>query len=197
MKKKIPLWQAYRLLQPGAVALVTTCYRDKVNVMPASWIAPVSYDPPRIGIAVAPAHLTYDLIRRSEVFALNIPGRPLAEQVDRAGRVSGHDVDDKLAEVGLTEAEAEEIEVPLIEECLAHIECGLVEAVELGDHVWLVGEVLAAKADEEAFDETWLLGEDEEKKPLLHLGGAVYALPEAPIHVVSPEQNMQEGGGTE
>jgi len=188
MKKDVPLWQAYRLLQAGAVTLVTTRYRDRDNVMPASWTAPVSFDPPRIGIAVAPNHLTHDLIRRSEVFALNIPGRPLAEQVDRAGRISGHDVDDKLAELGLTEAEATEIDVPLIEECLAHIECGLVEAVDLGDHVWFVGQVLAAKADDEAFDETWLLGEDEETRPLLHLGGTSYAVPETRIEIQQREE---------
>lgn len=191
MKKDVPLWQAYRLLQPGTVALVTARYLDKANVMPASWVAPVSFDPPRIGVAVAPIHLTYDLIRRSEVFALNIPGRPLAEQVDHAGRISGRDVEDKLAELGLTEAEADQIDAPLIEECLAHIECGLVEAIDLGDHTWFVGEVLAAKADAEAFNETWLLGEDEEKKPLLHLGGAVYTVPEARIEISRPEK---EGG---
>ncbi|MFQ5594663.1 MAG: flavin reductase family protein [Anaerolineae bacterium] len=183
MKKEVPLWQAYRLLQPGTVALVTTRYLDKINVMPASWVAPVSFHPPLIGVAVAPANLTHDLIRRSEVFALNIPGRPLAEQVDRAGCISGRDVDNKLAALGLTAAEAGEIEVPLIEECLAHIECGLVQAIPLGDHVWLVGQVLAAQADDEAFDETWLLGEDEETRPLLHLGGPIYTLPETRIEI--------------
>lgn len=188
MKKDIPLWQAYRLLQPGVVALVTTRYLDKANVMPASWGAPVSYDPPRVGIAVAPVRFTHDLIRQSEVFALNIPGRPLAEQTDEAGRVSGRDVDDKLAQLGLTEVDADEIDVPLIGECLAHIECGLVEAVNLGDHVWFVGEVLAAKTDDGAFDTTWLLGEDEEKKPLLHLGGPVYALPDIRIVIQQPEE---------
>lgn len=188
MKKDVPLWQAYRLIQPGVVALITSRHLDKTNVMPASWVAPVSYDPPCIGVAVSPAHLTHDLIRRSEVFALNIPGRPLAEQVDRAGRSSGRDVDDKLAELGLTAAEADEIDVPLIEECLAHIECGLVEAVTLGDHVWFVGQVLAASAEDQAFDETWLLGEDEETRPLLHVGGTVYAVPETRIEILQSEE---------
>lgn len=188
MKKDIPFWQAYRLLQPGTVALVTTRYLDKVNVMPASWVAPVSYHPPLIGVAVAPDNLTHDLIRRSEVFALNIPGRPLAEQVDRAGCISGRDVDDKLAELGLTEAEADEIDVPLIEECLAHVECGVVQSISLGDHVWFVGQVLAAQADDKAFDETWLVGEDEETRPLLHLGGPVYALPETRIEIPRLEE---------
>jgi len=188
MKKDIPLWQAYRLLQPGTVALVTTRYRDKTNMMPASWVAAVSYNPPLIGVAVSPANLTHDLIRRSEVFALNIPGRPLAEQTDRAGCTSGHHVDNKLAELGLTEAEADELDVPLIEECLAHVECGLVQAIPLGDHVWFVGQVLAAQADDEAFDETWLLGEDEETRPLLHLGGPVYTVPEPRIKIPRPEE---------
>lgn len=172
--------------------MVTTRYLDRHNVMPASWLAPVSYDPPRIGVAVAPVHFTHELILRSEVFALNFPGRPLAEQVDRAGCISGRDLDDKLAEVGFTPAEADEIDAPLIAECLGHIECGLVEAIELGDHVWLVGQVLAAKVDEDAFDEVWLLGEDEEQKPLLHLGGAIYAVPEAQIEVARLEETSDD-----
>lgn len=192
MKKDIPLWQAYRLLQPGVVALLTTRYLDRQNVMPASWTAAVSHNPPRIGVAVAPVHLTHDLIRQSEVFALNVPGRPLAEQVDRAGTISGRDLDDKLAEVGLTAAEADTIDVPLIEECLGHVECGLVDALELGDHVWFVGQVLAAQVDEDAFDDAWLLGEDEEKKPLLHLGGPVYALPDARIEIPRSEEAQNE-----
>jgi len=192
MKKEVPLWQAYRLLQPGPVTLVTTAYLDKVNVMPASWTAPVSYNPPRVGVAVQPTHMTHELILRGEQFVLNIPGRPLAGQVDKAGHISGRDVDDKLAEVGFTGAEAGAVEVPLIEECLAHLECGLVDAIELGDHVWLVGEVLAAKADEDAFDETWLLGEDDDKKPLLHLGGPVYAVPEAQINVPRSEEEKDD-----
>lgn len=183
MKKPIPEWQAFRLLQPGPVVLVTARHRDKDNVLAVAWAAPVSYDPPRLGIAIAPTHLTYDLIRRSEVFALNFPARPLAEQVDRAGVLSGRDVDDKLSEIGMTPAEADEIDVPLIEECVAHIECGLVGAFDLGDHVWLVGEVVAATADDEAFDETWLIGEDEAKNPLWYLGGSCYVIPAAPIEV--------------
>jgi flavin reductase (DIM6/NTAB) family NADH-FMN oxidoreductase RutF len=183
MKRPIPEWRAFRLLQPGPVALVTARYRDKDNLLPVAWAAPVSYDPPRLGIAIAPTHLTYDLIRRSEVFALNFPGRPLAEQVNRAGVLSGRDVDDKLSEVGLTPAEADEIDVPLIEECVAHIECGLVGAFDLGDHVWLVGEVVAATADDEAFDETWLISEDEAKNPLWYLGGSRYASPAEPIEL--------------
>ncbi len=57
----------------------------------------------------------------------------------------------------------------------AYIECGLVDALRTGDHVLLVGQVLAASADAEAFDETWLL-EDDDEKPLHYLGVNRYAL---------------------
>ncbi len=187
MKVDVPLWQAYRLLEPGPVTLLTSRYRDRINVMAAAWVAPISYQPPFVGVAISPARLTHDLIRRSGVFALNIPGRPLAEQTDRAGTISGHDLEDKLVELGLTPTDAQEIDVPLIEECLAHLECAVVDALDLGDHTLFVAEVVAAQAEAEAFDEVWLLPEDEELRPLLHLGGNQYALLHSPISVERPK----------
>jgi len=174
MKVDITLTRASRLINPGPVVLVTARYRDRINVMPAAWAIPLSKNPPLVGVAIQPSHFTHDLVRRSQQFALNVPGRPLAEAVVRLGSVSGRDVDDKLALVGFTLAEPQETEVPLIEECLAWMECAVVDAFEVGDHTLFVGQVLAARAEQEAFDKTWLSTEDE-AKPLHHLGGALFA----------------------
>jgi len=182
MKVEVPLRRATRLLNPGPVALVTAKYRDRMNVMPAAWVVPLSAEPPLVGVAIHPARFTHDLVWRSEQFALNIPGRPLMEAVDKLGSVSGHDVDDKFALVGLTLADPKQIDAPLIEECLAWLECAVVDAFEIGDHRLFVGEVLVAQVEEEAFDETWLLT-DEELKPLHHLGGDFYAVLDRPIEV--------------
>ena len=143
---------------------------------------PISHRPPLVGVSIAPQRFTHDLIRRSGQFALNIPGRALLEKVELCGTLSGHNVDDKFAAAGLTPVDALEIDAPLIEECLGHLECALVEAISLGDHTLFVGEVVAAQAEGEAFDGTWLL-EEEEAKPLHHLGGKVYALLEERIEV--------------
>ncbi len=180
MKKEIPTWQATRLLQPGNIALVTARHRDKVGVMPAAWLTPLSQTPPLVGVAIHQSRFTHDLIRRSEQFALNLPGRPLAEQVDRLGRVSGFEDVEKFKLAGFAEAEPKQVAAPLIEECLAWIECAVVDAVETGDHTLFIGEVLVARVEEQAFDETWLLV-DEEVKPLHHLGGKRYAVLEKPI----------------
>ena len=182
MKEEIPFTRVHRLINPGPVVLVTAKYKDRVNVMTAAWAVPISLRPPLVGVAIAPRCFTHDLIRRSEQFALNIPGRALLEQVKLCGTLSGHDVDDKFEAAGLTPVDALEIDAPLIEECLGHLECALVEAITLGDHTLFVGEVIAAQVEREAFDETWLL-EEEEAKPLHHLGGEFYALLEERIEV--------------
>ena len=174
MKVEIPLTQATRLINPGPVVLVTARYKDAVNVMAAAWTTPISHVPPLVGVSISPRRFTHDLVRRSGEFVLNVPGRNLLEQVELCGSLSGRDVD-KFKEAHLTPVEAKEVHAPLIEECLGHLECAVVEAIDLGDHTLFVGQVVAAWAEEEAFDGTWLL-EDEEAKPLHHLGEAYFGV---------------------
>ena len=189
MKKDVPISKAHRLINDGPVVLVTAAYKGRMNVMAAAWTTPISSRPPLVGVAIHLGGFTHDLIKRSGEFALNIPGRPLADKVRLCGSVSGEDVEDKFKLAGLTPVEAKYIGAPLIEECLGHLECAVVEAIELGDHTLFVGEVVAAQAEEEAFDGYWLL-EDEEAKPLHHLGGDFYAVLEKRIEV--KERKEQE-----
>jgi flavin reductase (DIM6/NTAB) family NADH-FMN oxidoreductase RutF len=99
----------------------------------------------------------------------------LAEAVHKCGNVSANDGVDKWSLGPFTMAEPKQIEAPLIEECLAWIECGVVESFETGDHTLFVGEVLVVQVEKEAFDEAWLLP-DEELKPVHFLGGHRYAV---------------------
>jgi len=165
----------HRLLGAGPVVLVTSHCKDRDNVMPAAWVTPLSKDPPLVGVAVHHQRFSHELIWRGEQFAINVPGRALLEAVAKLGTVSGRDVENKLAWVGLTSEQGSEIDAPLIKECLAWIECHVVNAVEVGDHTFFVGQVMAAKVEQEAFDETWLL-EEEELRPLHHLGGKTYGV---------------------
>ena len=196
MKREVPERFVHRLICSGPVVLVTSRYRDRTNVMAVGWVTPLSQWPPLVGIAVHPATLSHDLIKRSGQFALNIPGRPLAEAVVKVGTRSGYEVGDKFAWAGLTPAEPKQIEVPLIEECLAWLECGVIEAFELGDHTFFVGEVLSAEAEEEAFDEIWLLP-DEEVKPLHHLGGSSFAVLGSRIEVKVSETGETSASDSE
>lgn len=173
-KKEVPLSGCLRLLEPGPVTLLTSQYRGQPNIMAAAWVVPASHRPPLVAAAVSPLRLTHYLISKSQEFVVNVPGRPLADQVMLCGELSGRDVD-KFARCGLTAVNGRRVTVPWVDECLAHLECGLVQAHEVGDHTLFIGEVVGAWADEEAFDEFWRLSA-EELCPLQHLGARHWAL---------------------
>lgn len=174
-KIELDLSRATRLLQPGPIALVTARFKNKANVMVAAWVTNVSSDPPMVALAAHPARVTHDLIQKSGQFALNIPPRPLLTQVKKIGELSGAEVD-KFVLTKLTLYEAKQVNAPLIVECVGHLECGVVDTTRAGNHTLFLAEIVAASADELAFDgERWTLA-DESVQPLHHLGGSVYAL---------------------
>jgi flavin reductase (DIM6/NTAB) family NADH-FMN oxidoreductase RutF len=156
------------------VALVTTAWHGNQNVMPAAFTMPLSIDPPLIGLAVHPARHTHDMIKYSEEFALNIPTQELLHHVQYLGSVSGAELN-KLELTRLPTFRARKVEAPLLEGCVGWVECGVHDAFTIGDHTLFVGKVVAATAERDAFDETWLLA-DPEENPLHYLGVNVYAV---------------------
>ncbi|MCJ7510165.1 MAG: flavin reductase family protein [Dehalococcoidia bacterium] len=174
MRRVLSEFDARRLLGGAPVVLVTTRWHGVANVMPVGWNMPLSHDPPLVGIAVHPSRHTYDMLRFSEEFALNIPSRRLMNHVQYLGMVSGRDVQ-KIEVAKLPTFKAQRVDAPLLEGCLAYIECSVLEVLPLGDHHLFVGKVLAAQAEREAFEEAWLL-EDDDYKPLHYLGSELYAI---------------------
>lgn len=174
MRRSLELTDALRLLNGGPVALVTTRWRDQTDVMPAIWTSPLSRTPPLVGVAVHPSRHTHDMIRFSEEFALNFPARDLLNHTHYFGAVSGRELN-KLEVAKLPTFKASKVSAPLIEGCVAWVECGLEDALRVGDHTLFVGRVLVVQAEAEAFDETWLVG-DAEYRPLHYLGLDRYAV---------------------
>ena len=174
MRKTLDEMEARRLLTGGPVVLVTTSWHAKTNVMPVAYVMPLSFKPPLVGIAVHPSRHTHDMIRFSEEFAINVPGRSLIHHIQYLGSVSGKELD-KFELTKLPTLKACKVGAPLIEGCIGYIECGLEDALRVGDHTLFVGRVVAASVDDEAFDETWLLADDDHK-PLHYLGLSRYAI---------------------
>lgn len=164
---------ARRLLNPGPVAIVTTAWRGNTNAAPIAWSTPLSMIPPFVGIVVHPHRHTADMIRLSEEFAINIPGPSLLKQAAFLGSRGGLQAN-KLEEAGLETFNPLFISAPLIEGCLAWIECGLHDVIRVGDHSLFVGRVVKVQAMDEAYAQTWLL-DDPAYSPLVYLGGTKYA----------------------
>lgn len=164
---------ALRLLNGGPTALLTTRWRNKTNVMPVIWMTQLSARPPLIGVAINPARFTHDMVRYAEQFALNFPARDLLNHTHYFGSVTGEDVG-KIELSKLATFSGSKVDAPLLENCVAWIECGVEDTMRIGDHTLFIGRVLVVQAEEESFEDAWLI-EDVEYRPLHYLGRDRYA----------------------
>jgi flavin reductase (DIM6/NTAB) family NADH-FMN oxidoreductase RutF len=174
MRRNMDEADARRLLTGGPVALVTCSYRGRHNATPVAYVMNLSIRPPLVGIALHPSRFTYDVIRKTDEFAINIPTRELLHHVQYLGSLSGNDYD-KLELTKLPHFRARLLDTVLLEGCVGWIECSLDQVLEVGDHVLMVGRVVAVQADDDAFNDHWLL-EDNDAKPLHYLGNNYYAV---------------------
>jgi flavin reductase (DIM6/NTAB) family NADH-FMN oxidoreductase RutF len=168
-----PVTVAARLLQGGPVALVTTADRGTANVIPVAWHMPLSARPPLVAIAIEQSRHSAEMISHSEQFALNFPSRALLHHVQYLGSMSGKAID-KFEATQLETFAATHLSAPLIKGCVAWVECEVQEVLPFGDHFLYVGLAVAVHVDPAAFDERWLLEEDE-ARPLHFLGANQYA----------------------
>ena len=123
--KELPLAKAFQLIEPGPVVLVTTAHKEKANVMTLSWHMVMDFTP-QIGCVIGPWDFSYTALRATRECVLAIPTVDLAGKVVDIGSCSGRDVD-KFKKFKLTPLPAELVKAPLIAECLAHIECRVVD----------------------------------------------------------------------
>ncbi len=106
-----------------------------------------SGEPTLIGVGITPSRYSYDLIRQSGEYVVNVVDEKLIEAVEICGEKSGREVDKfKLAK--LTPEKGVKVNAPLIKESPGSIECKVVKEVEVGDHIWFIGEVLATHISE-------------------------------------------------
>lgn len=175
MAEKVALQpqDATRLLEPGPVGLISSRHRSAENVMTAAWMMPVSLDPPLIAVAIHPGRLTHEYVSKSEFFAVNVPTAELLTAVHYCGMETGR-AGDKFVAAGLTPVDALALDVPLVGECVAHIECGVVGRVAFGDHDLFIGTPLAVVALDEAFQQRWMI-EVDAGRVLHHLRADYYA----------------------
>ena len=180
MKIEVSKERATRFLSSGNVILVTSAFKDKVNIVTLAWKTPLSHNPPLVGVSIAKSHLSCELIEKSEEFVINIPDYKLLDGVLFCGKVSGRDVD-KFQKAKLTSAKAKRlIKTPIILECIGNIECYVRDIKEFGDHKFFVGEIIYAQAEEGLFNQNWNV---DKTRLIYHLGGPCFTTSDKIIRV--------------
>ena len=122
---ELSLSKAFRLIEPGPVVLVTTAHHGKANIMTMSWHMVVDFTP-QFGCVISSGDYSFAALRATRECVIAIPTVDLAGKVVDIGNCSGQDVD-KFKTFGLTPMPAEKVGAPLIAECLANIECRVVD----------------------------------------------------------------------
>jgi flavin reductase (DIM6/NTAB) family NADH-FMN oxidoreductase RutF len=142
MKKEIPVSEGLRKLPIRPVYLVSAAYKGKKNIIAIGMFASFSGKPRLVGVGIAPSRYSFDLIRQSGEYVVNVVDEKLMEAVRVSGKKSGREVE-KFEAARLTSEKGVKVSAPLIKESPVSIECKVVKEVEVGDHVWFIGEVLA------------------------------------------------------
>ena len=158
---------------PKVAVIVTASARSRDDAMTAAWHSSISLRPPIYGVAVTSKRFTYQLITESREFGINFIPLEKASLAAAVGGTSGQQMD-KFERFNIKREKPLKTTVPILKDAYAAYECKLVDSRPYGDHIWIVGEIVAVHVSKEAFTPTEAL--DLNKiKPLLYLGSDFYA----------------------
>jgi flavin reductase (DIM6/NTAB) family NADH-FMN oxidoreductase RutF len=124
--KELPLAKAFQLIEPGPVVLLTTANNGKANVMTMSWHMDVDFTP-QFACVVSNGNCSFEALYKTRECVIAVPGAGLMKKVVDIGNCSGKDTD-KFTTFGLTPLPATNVKAPLVAECLANIECRVIDA---------------------------------------------------------------------
>ena len=145
-------WKPGTFLYPLPAVMVSCGNMEKSNIITVAWTGILNTNPAMVYISVRPTRYSYNLIKESGEFVINLTTKDLAYAADWCGVKTGAKVD-KFAEMHLTKEKAKFVKCPMIKESPVSVECKVKEIKELGSHHMFVAEVLAINADEKYIDE--------------------------------------------
>ena len=171
-------WKPGTLIYPLPAVLVSCgTTPEEYNLLTIAWTGTICTNPPMCYISVRKERHSYDLIRRSGEFAINITTEAMARATDWCGVRSGRD-NNKWEAMGLTPMLTEHISAPIVGESPLSICCRLREVKELGSHDMFIADVVGIEADERYIDpETGKFSLDK-ARPIVYSHGEYYTLGE-------------------
>jgi len=144
--------EVIRHFYPWPLVLVSCVDEDgKPNIITIGASSVCSAHPLVIGVAMGTRQYSYELMKATGDFGVNIPDASQLFEADYCGGISGRHTN-KFDDLDLTPTPSTKITSPLIEECPVSLECKIVEVAHLGSHDWVMGEAVAVHVDERLLD---------------------------------------------
>lgn len=145
-------WKPGTMIYP-LPAVMISCgeTEEEYNILTVSWVGTICTNPPMCYISVRPERHSYEIIKRTGEFVVNLTNKELARATDWCGVRSGKDYN-KFKEMKLTPGKAEVVSAPIIAQSPLCIECKVKEIIPLGSHDMFIAEVVNVLADARYID---------------------------------------------
>ena len=170
-------WKPGNMVYPLPAVMVSCADKEgNSNIITVAWTGTVCTNPPMAYISVRPERHSYQMIRETGEFVINLTTKELTFATDFCGVRSGRDFD-KFAEMKLTKEAGSVVAAPMIGESPVNIECKVTEVKELGSHHMFLADVVAVHVDDKYMNENqkFELGKAE---PIAYSHGEYYSLGE-------------------
>lgn len=172
---KVPFKPGTLLYPLPAVMVSCGDSPDNYNIVTVAWTGTICSDPPMCYISLRRERHSYDLIRRTGEFVINLTTQSLAEATDWCGVRSGRDYN-KFHYLHLTPQPAQQVKAPLIAESPLNIECRVAEIRPLGSHDMFIADVVAVDAEETLIDKGTGAFQFNHAHPIAYSHGKYYTL---------------------
>ena len=146
------MWKPGTFIYPIPAVMVSCGDMEKSNILTVAWTGITCSTPAKVYISVRPERHSYNIIKESKEFVINLTTEELVYATDWCGVRSGRDYD-KFKEMHLTKGKANFVKCPMIKESPVSIECKVDEIKDLEGHHMFIADVLAINADEKYIDE--------------------------------------------
>lgn len=139
-------------LQPAPKVLVSCRgLNGENNVLAVGYCGNCSYDPPMVMVGIVPTRYSYQLIKESGCFVVNLVDKNYQKTFGYLGSHSKRD-EDKLAAMNVVLKEGEKVNAPILPDCPVNIECKVVDSIVTGSHQMFIGKVEYVHADSKLVD---------------------------------------------
>lgn len=145
-------WKSGTFIYPLPAVMVSCGTMEESNIITVAWTGIINTDPAMCYISVRPTRHSYEMIKKTGEFVINLTTKDLAYATDWCGVKTGEKVD-KFKEMKLTKEKANFVNCPMIKESPVSVECKVKEIRELGSHHMFVAEILGINADEKYINE--------------------------------------------
>jgi flavin reductase (DIM6/NTAB) family NADH-FMN oxidoreductase RutF len=171
-------WKPGTLIYPLPAVLVTCGDKpENYNILTISWVGTICTNPPMCYISVRKERHSYEILKKTKEFVINLTNEDMAHATDWCGVRSGKDYN-KFTEMNLTPVNGEKVSVPYIKESPLCIECKVKEIIPLGSHDMFIADVVNVLADSQYIDENTQEFKLSEAKLIAYSHGHYYKLGE-------------------